>query len=141
MKYILIALLMCQAMMANARIGLAPASAATYPSNKISFNYPATPLPYNNYKNDVDAAGVGAYVLGAIGAGLMFYPVGVFIAGGQPNWLISLAGVGVVGLAIPLTIISNNHEKESWAATDYKPKQTELKLVANNQGIGLALGF
>lgn len=141
MKYFLIALLMCQAIMANARIGLAPASTAAYPSDKISFNYPAPPPPYNNYRNDVDAAGVGAYVLGAIGAGLMFYPVGVFIAGGQPNWLISLAGVGVVGLAIPLTIISNNHEKESWSATNYKPKQTELKLVANNQGVGLALGF
>jgi len=140
MKYILIALLMLQLTTANAGIGLSNTLSSPVQNSISLLPPPATP-PYNNYRNDVDAAGVGAYVLGAIGAGLMFYPVGVMLTGGQPNWLISLAGVGVIGLAIPLTILSNNHEKESWSAMEYKPRKTELKLVANNQGIGLAVGF
>lgn len=140
MKSIFITLLLVQAATANARIGLSETFRNTQQTG-LTIQHPSTIPPYNNYKDDVDAAGVAAYILGGIGAGLMFYPVGTMLAGGQPNWLISLAGVGVVGLAIPLTIISNNHEKESWSAMDYKPRHTELKLVANNNGIGLAVGF
>ncbi len=88
----------------------------------------------------------GAQVLGAIGGGLIGFPVGTQIAGGDPNW--TLAGIGAVFILASIPFIGNYKQKAQIAiklynesgpqAYRWKPK---IRFGVSETGLGLRLSF
>lgn len=86
-------------------------------------------------------------ILGGAGGALIGFPVGQAIGGGDPQWLLALAGVGVLAIAIPIAITADkdiktgidvynqNLENSAWLT---KPV---LRLGGQQYGVGMALRF
>lgn len=81
------------------------------------------------------------------GAGyLIGYPLGTWIAGGEPLWELAAAGAGLLVIAIPLATTANK-KMEKAVETYNKGLKTEdeeaitLKLSGTSHGVGLVLSF
>ena len=86
-------------------------------------------------------------ILGFIGGGLIGWPLGTAIGGGDPEWFLAGIGAGVVAIAIPLEIGGNkNAEKainmynSSLGSTSFRFKP-KFNIIGNTQGVGLSMKF
>ena len=89
-----------------------------------------------------------ANVMGFIGGGLIGWPIGTAIGGGEAQWALAGAGAVLVAIAIP---ISNGAHKKAREAVDIynsgisavnsKNFQPTFKVIGNSTGIGLSMSF
>ena len=86
-------------------------------------------------------------ILAFAGGGLIGWPIGEAIGGGDPNWALAGIGAGLVAVAIPLASSANKKTKEAVdiynsslerQTTNFKP---ELNILATGNGLGLSLRF
>jgi len=89
---------------------------------------------------------IGA-VLGGFGGAFIGFPVGQAIAGGEPQWIMALSGLGVLAIAIPITISANKDIKtgidvynENLVAGAFVPRPI-LQFGGQQHGVGLSLKF
>jgi len=82
------------------------------------------------------------------GAGLVGYPIGTSLGGGDPQWAIAIAGGGIMALSIPFLVATNKNSTkavESYNKGFGKSKNTafiqSVKLVYTVNGFSLALQF
>ncbi len=87
-------------------------------------------------------------ILGYAGGFLIGYPLGVAIGGGEPNWILAGAGVGLAVASIPLTGSGNRKLRKAVRLyNDGIPRAVSsavtpsLRLTGTSQGLGLALTF
>lgn len=116
---------------------------------------PAMPAPYydNDYRRRANrsALGITGNVLGFMGGGCIGWPLGTAIGGGDPQWAIAGIGAGLIAIGLPLSIIATRRAKHMASvnsmhhddAVQYavNSRYAQLHVVANRQGIGLALDF
>ena len=86
--------------------------------------------------------------LGFVGGGLIGWPLGTSIAGGETNWAMAGIGAGLIIVAIPISSNSNkkinqavelyNASLNATSNTYFKP---EFKIIANGSGFGLTMNF
>lgn len=88
-----------------------------------------------------------AFVLGTLGGGLVGYPLGTALAGGDPLWAMAGVGAGLIIGSIPLTRSYNKKAKQALETynnglntTSYNNSR-ELKFITNSSGVGLAYSF
>jgi len=86
-----------------------------------------------------------ANVFGFAGGLLVGFPLGVAIAGGDPNWALAAAGAGLIVVAIP---IFNSAKKNATKAVQVynegiRPQQGNLSVNfgVTSQGVGLRINF
>ncbi len=92
--------------------------------------------------------GVFAVVLGGIGGGLIGYPVGTALGGGDANWTLAAIGAGVLAIGIP---IANGANKKAKQAVDIYNSSIddsvgyqfvpEFTIISNQNGIGFSMSF
>ena len=86
-------------------------------------------------------------VLSTIGGGLIGWPLGTYLGGGEPNWNIALIGGALVVISIPFAIGADNDIKKAVEMHNLKQALTdnsrnyELQFFATSNGIGLSLQF
>lgn len=88
-----------------------------------------------------------AYISSVCGGGLIGYPLGTALAGGDPEWALLGAGVGLVTISILITRSYNKKAKlalETYnngvQTTTYNNTQ-ELRFLSNASGFGLTYSF
>ena len=86
-------------------------------------------------------------VLGFIGGGLVGWPLGTYLGGGEPNWTLAYLGGAIIVVSIPIVISAGNNlsegvrlHNEKQALTD-NSRNYELQFFATNNGFGLSLQF
>ncbi|WP_298498032.1 hypothetical protein [uncultured Algibacter sp.] len=87
-------------------------------------------------------------VLGFAGGGLVGWPLGTSMGGGNANWTLAGIGAGLIIIAIPISSSANkkiNQAVELYNAslngstnTHFKP---EFNIIANSSGLGLSVNF
>jgi hypothetical protein len=89
-----------------------------------------------------------ADILGIAGGLLIGWPVGIIIAGGEPNWVSATIGAGLVIIAIPISLSSHKDAREavgiynrSIGSTTSFWDKSELNFSLGQNGIGLMLTF
>lgn len=89
-----------------------------------------------------------ASVIGFVGGGLVGWPIGTAIGGGDANWVLAGVGAGLIGVSIPIASGANKKTKKavetynaSLGTTAFNRSKPQWKFVANGNGIGLSLGF
>lgn len=89
-----------------------------------------------------------ATAFSAIGGGLIGWPLGTAIGGGDANWTLAGIGAGLVGIAIPISSSANKKAKQaidlynaSQNATAHHIFNPEFTVLANTNGVGLAVSF
>jgi len=86
--------------------------------------------------------------LGGIGGFMIGFPVGVALAGGDPEWLMAAIGGGVILIAIPVgnaaSVNTRNAVREFNAGLHdaaFHPRKPQLNFGTQQNGVGLALSF
>lgn len=87
-------------------------------------------------------------VLGFAGGGLVGYPIGTALGGGDANWALAGVGAGLIAVAIPLSSSVNKKSKKAVElynsglndASLYQFKPI-ISVINNQNGIGLVLSF
>lgn len=89
-----------------------------------------------------------ASVLAFAGGGLIGWPIGTAVGGGDANWALAGIGAGIVAIAIPISSSANkkanqaislyNDSLDATSSYQFKP---EFKIIANTNGIGLSMSF
>lgn len=89
-----------------------------------------------------------ATVLGGIGGGLIGFPIGTAIGGGDANWTLAGVGAGLIIIAIPIASGANKKANKavdlynsSLNTTSYKKFNPQFNMVVNGNGVGLAMSF
>ena len=88
-----------------------------------------------------------ASVFGAIGGGLIGWPLGVAIAGGDPPWILAGIGAGFIVAAIPFNNKYNEYAEDAvdhynaTLAVESNRTPLKLKLGTTTHGVGIALIF
>lgn len=89
-----------------------------------------------------------ASIIGFAGGGLIGWPIGTSLGGGDANWTLAGIGAGLVAITIPISSNVNKKAKQavelynsSLNATSYNEFKPEIKLLANGNGIGLSMNF
>ena len=87
-----------------------------------------------------------ANVMGFIGGGLIGWPIGTAIGGGEPKWVLAGAGAVVLFFAIPLSTGYNKRSKSAVEIYNSGLAQSQLKspsftLASTQNGIGLLISF
>ena len=89
-----------------------------------------------------------AAVIGFVGGGLIGWPIGTAIGGGDANWALAGVGAGLIGVSIPLSSGANKKAKQavetynaSLGTSAFNGYKLQWKFVANGNGIGLSFGF
>lgn len=89
-----------------------------------------------------------ANIFGTIGGGLIGWPIGTAIGGGDANWTLAGIGAGLVAIGIPISSNANKKARQatelynaSLNSTSLYEFQPEFKVVANGNGIGLSMSF
>ena len=89
-----------------------------------------------------------ASILGFAGGGLIGWPIGTAIGGGDPEWALAGVGAGLIAVAIPISSSANKKAKQavelynsSLGTTSYHDFKHEFKVIANGNGFGLAMTF
>jgi outer membrane lipoprotein SlyB len=86
-------------------------------------------------------------VLGSVGGGLLGWPLGTAIAGGEPNWALAGIGAGLIVIGIPFSSAANKKSQQAVQLYNSDPTlhsyhlkpQWNLSIGAN--GLGVALHF
>lgn len=85
--------------------------------------------------------------LGFLGGGLIGYPLGQLIAGGDPVWALAIGGAGFLALGLPLSISANKDLKRgvevynSNLKTSARKTRGTLRMGMVNSGIGIGWRF
>ena len=89
-----------------------------------------------------------ASIIGFAGGGLIGWPIGTAIGGGDANWTLAGIGAGLIAIGIPISSSVNKNAKQavelynsSLDATSNYYFKPEFKVVANGKGIGLSMNF
>ncbi|SDL47250.1 hypothetical protein SAMN05421823_106117 [Catalinimonas alkaloidigena] len=87
-----------------------------------------------------------ASVLGFIGGGLVGWPIGTALGGGQPNWALAGVGAGIIAVSIPFTASYNKHARAAAALYNQNAVPTatgrlEMELRFSGQHLGMQLRF
>lgn len=89
-----------------------------------------------------------ASIIGFIGGGLIGWPIGTAIGGGDANWALAGIGVGFIAVAIPISSSANKKAKEavelynsSLNSTSFYKFKPEFEVIATGNGIGLSMIF
>ncbi|MAU26781.1 MAG: hypothetical protein CMH45_05175, partial [Muricauda sp.] len=87
-------------------------------------------------------------IMGFVGGGLVGWPVGTAIGGGDANWALAGVGAGLIGVSIPISSSANKKTKQavdvynsSLGTTTFIEYKPQLKLIANGNGFGMSLSF
>ena len=92
-------------------------------------------------KNNSDAAGVMGFIAGA----LIGWPLGTYIAGGDPQWGMAVAGGGLILLSIPLSSAYAKHASNGARIYNSGLKTTGFKkefyFEMNPGRVGFAMRF
>jgi hypothetical protein len=98
--------------------------------------------------NKAKTSGTFATVLGYAGGFLIGWPIGTAIGGGKANWGLAGIGAGILAIAFPVASGADKKTKQavelynaSLNPTSYFQSKPELNVVANANGIGLAMRF
>ena len=101
---------------------------------------------FSEFKSARTANGIATVLVGAGGA-LIGWPIGAAIGGGDPQWAMLGAGVGLVGISIPFGIKANKKFKKAVdlynvnsGNTSYKPS-VEFRIGSTGKGVGLVMSF
>jgi len=85
---------------------------------------------------------------GIIGGGLIGWPIGTLIGGGDPNWALAAAGAGLVIISIPIASGANKKmEKaidvfnQSQSSSQLLKRNFNLSFTASSGGVGFCLTF
>jgi len=88
----------------------------------------------------------GDGIFDAIGGGLIGFPLGTAMGGGDPNWTLAGAGVAVFLVGIPFNVASKKHManavnkyNENHSSTSPSNKKVEWAVIGNTNGIGIAI--
>jgi hypothetical protein len=60
-----------------------------------------------------------SHILGAAGGALLGWPLGIYFAGGDPNWFLLVPSAGLIGASIPLSINYNKKMKKAVQQYNY----------------------
>jgi len=89
-----------------------------------------------------------ASIIGFAGGGLIGWPIGTAIGGGDANWTLAGIGAGLVAIGIPISSSANKKTKQavelynsSLNSTSFYEFKPEFKVIANGNGIGLSMNF
>jgi hypothetical protein len=89
-----------------------------------------------------------ASVLGGIGGGLIGYPIGTAMGGGEANWTLVAIGAGIVAISIPITSKTKKNARKavdlynsSLLNTSHYEFKPHFKVLAAGNGIGLSMNF
>lgn len=89
-----------------------------------------------------------ATIIGFAGGGLIGWPIGTAVAGGDANWTLAGIGAGLIAIGIPIASSANKKAKQavelynsSLDATSHYEFKPEFKIIANGNGIGLTMHF
>ncbi len=89
-----------------------------------------------------------ASIFSFVGGGLIGWPIGTAIGGGEPNWTLAGVGAGLIVISIPISSNAGKKAKQavelynsSLSQTSYNENKPKLKLVANGHGIGISMNF
>jgi hypothetical protein len=88
-------------------------------------------------------------VLSAVGGGLIGWPIGTSLGGGEPNWTLAAIGVGCCAIAIPVSINLDNKLKHAvelynsgLSSACYEKKNAiEFKIQIRPNALGLCFNF
>jgi hypothetical protein len=85
-------------------------------------------------------------IFGGIGGGLIGYPIGTAIGGGEPNWTLAGIGAGIALLSIPFSLGSAKHTTN--AARIYNKSlqhspipNMDIKFGSTQNGVGVRITF
>ena len=104
---------------------------------------PAAATEYRKYRSQAGLANTLAF----IGGGLIGWPIGGAIAGGDPNWLLAGIGAGVVAIALPIESSAKKRAVAAVAAYNNPvgmvPAETPRAswAITTNNGVGLQVTF
>jgi hypothetical protein len=89
-----------------------------------------------------------ASIIGFAGGGLIGWPIGTAIGGGDANWTLAAIGAGLIVVGIPFSSSANkkvkravelyNSSLNSTSLYEFKP---EFKIIANGSAIGISMTF
>jgi len=60
-----------------------------------------------------NACAIPAYILGFVGGGLIGWPLGTYIGGGEPEWYLAGIGGGLVAVGLGIAIIGDAQMKKA----------------------------
>lgn len=101
---------------------------------------------FSEFKSARTANGI-ATVLGFTGGALIGWPLGTAIGGGEPEWALLGAGVGLVGVSVPFIVKANKKFKKSVdvynsnLGNTSSPPAVEFRLGSTGKGVGLVMNF
>lgn len=89
-----------------------------------------------------------AAVLGFAGGGLIGWPLGTALGGGDTNWTMAGIGAGLIVVGIPISSSANKKINQavelynaSLKSTSYNQFKPEFKIITNANGFGLSMNF
>ncbi|GAA0872072.1 hypothetical protein GCM10009117_12190 [Gangjinia marincola] len=89
-----------------------------------------------------------ATILGIAGGGMVGFPLGTAIGGGDPNWTFAAIGGGLIVVALPLSNSAYRKAKEAvdmynatLSTTNTFSVKPQLHLITNSNGVGFSLHF
>lgn len=89
-----------------------------------------------------------ASIIGFAGGGLIGWPIGTAVGGGDANWTLAGIGAGLIVVGIPIASSANKKAKQavelynsSLYSTAYYEFKPEFEIMANGNGIGLSMSF
>ncbi|UOY06834.1 hypothetical protein L0P88_23315 [Muricauda sp. SCSIO 64092] len=89
-----------------------------------------------------------ASIIGFAGGGLIGWPIGAAIGGGDANWTLAGIGAGLVAIGIPISSSANKKAKQavelynsSLNSTSFYEFKPEFKIMVNGNGIGFSMNF
>ena len=85
-------------------------------------------------------------IFGGIGGGLIGYPIGTVIGGGEPNWTLAGIGAGIALLSIPFSLGSAKHTNNAVRIYNNGLQNSSLpkmvvKLGSTQNGVGVRITF
>lgn len=90
-----------------------------------------------------------ASAIGFVGGGLIGWPIGTSLGGGDPNWTLAGIGAGLVVIGIPISSSVNKNTKKAVdlynsslnSSSFYYEFKPEFKLITSGNGVGLIMSF
>ena len=88
-----------------------------------------------------------ASIIGGVGGGMVGWPIGIALGGGEPNWTMAGIGAGLIVISIPISQNFNKKAKEAVETYNGGLQKSsfwdnyELKLSLTGNGFGLTLNF
>lgn len=71
-----------------------------------------------------------------VGCGLLGWSTGTYMGGGHINWGIAAAGIGLIGISIPLSIQYSRHAKRAVAIFNHS-----LRTPSSNRNLKINFGL